>query len=195
VEEISLFGIFFSALLINNILLIRFIGLCSFFGVSRQMEVSLGMSMAVIFVMTISSAVTWILYHSILLPLNLEFLKISTFILVIAALVQLEETFMKRYIYHLYRALGIYLPLVTTNCAILAVAFLHVDYNYTFIQTVIYSLGVSLGYTVAIMVFTGIRMRLEIAPIPAPLKGYPTAFFIAALMSLAFLGFKGLFGL
>jgi len=195
VEEISLFGIFFSALLINNILLIRFIGLCSFFGVSRQMEVSLGMSMAVIFVMTISSAVTWILYHSILLPLNLEFLKISTFILVIAALVQLEELFMKRYIYHLYRALGIYLPLVTTNCAILAVAFLHVDYNYTFIQTVIYSLGVSLGYTVAIMVFTGIRMRLEIAPIPAPLKGYPTAFFIAALMSLAFLGFKGLFGL
>ena len=194
-EEISLFGIFFSALLINNILLIRFIGLCSFFGVSRQMEVSLGMSMAVIFVMTISSAVTWILYHSILLPLNLEFLKISTFILVIAALVQLEEIFMKRYIYHLYRALGIYLPLVTTNCAILAVAFLHVDYNYTFIQTVIYSLGVSLGYTVAIMVFTGIRMRLEIAPIPAPLKGYPTAFFIAALMSLAFLGFKGLFGL
>ena len=194
-EEISLFGIFFSALLINNILLIRFIGLCSFFGVSRQMEVSLGMSMAVIFVMTISSAVTWILYHSILLPLNLEFLKISTFILVIAALVQLEELFMKRYIYHLYRALGIYLPLVTTNCAILAVAFLHVDYNYSFIQTVIYSLGVSLGYTVAIMVFTGIRMRLEIAPIPAPLKGYPTAFFIAALMSLAFLGFKGLFGL
>jgi len=195
VEEISLFGIFFSALLINNILLIRFIGLCSFFGVSRQMEVSLGMSMAVIFVMTISSAVTWILYHFILLPLNLEFLKISTFILVIAALVQLEELFMKRYIYQLYRALGIYLPLVTTNCAILAVAFLHVDYNYSFIQTVIYSLGVSLGYTVAIMVFTGIRMRLEIAPIPAPLKGYPTAFFIAALMSLAFLGFKGLFGL
>jgi len=195
VEEISLFSIFFSALLINNILLIRFIGLCSFFGVSRQMEVSLGMSMAVIFVMTISSAVTWILYHSILLPLNLEFLKISTFILVIAALVQLEELFMKRYIYHLYRALGIYLPLVTTNCAILAVAFLHVDYNYSFIQTVIYSLGVSLGYTVAIMVFTGIRMRLEIAPIPAPLKGYPIAFFIAALMSLAFLGFKGLFGL
>lgn len=194
-EEISLFGIFFSALLINNILLIRFIGLCSFFGVSRQMEVSLGMSMAVIFVMTISSAVTWILYHFILLPLNLEFLKISTFILVIAALVQLEELFMKRYIYQLYRALGIYLPLVTTNCAILAVAFLHVDYNYSFIQTVIYSLGVSLGYTVAIMVFTGIRMRLEIAPIPAPLKGYPTAFFIAALMSLAFLGFKGLFGL
>jgi len=195
VEEISLFSIFLSALLINNILLIRFIGLCSFFGVSRQMEVSLGMSMAVIFVMTISSAVTWVLYHFILLPLGLEFLKISTFILVIAALVQLEELFMKRYIYQLYRALGIYLPLVTTNCAILAVAFLHVDYNYSFIQTVIYSLGVSLGYTVAIMIFTGIRMRLEIAPIPAPLKGYPTAFFIAALMSLAFLGFKGLFGL
>ena len=194
-NEVSLFGIFFSALLIYNILLIRFIALCSFFGVSRQMDVSLGMSMAVIFVMTISSAVTWILYHFILLPLNLVFLKISIFILVIASLVQLEELFLKKYIFHLYRALGIYLPLVTTNCAILAVAFLHVDYNYSFIQTIIYSLGVSLGYTVAILLFTAIRMRLEIAPIPEPLKGYPTAFFIAALMSLAFLGFKGLFGL
>jgi len=194
-EQVTLFGIFFSALLINNILLIRFIALCSFFGVSRQMDVSLGMSMAVIFVMTISSAVTWILYHFILLPLNLVFLKISIFILVIASLVQLEELFLKKYIFHLYRALGIYLPLVTTNCAILAVAFLHVDYNYSFIQTIIYSLGVSLGYTVAILLFTAIRMRLEIAPIPEPLKGYPTAFFIAALMSLAFLGFKGLFGL
>jgi len=194
-NEVSLFGIFISALLINNILLIRFIALCSFFGVSRRMDVSLGMSMAVIFVMTISSAVTWVLYHFVLLPLNLEFLKISIFILVIASLVQLEELFLKKYIYNLYRALGIYLPLVTTNCAILAVAFLHVDYNYSFIQTIIYSLGVSLGYTVAIMLFTGIRMRLEVAPIPEPLKGYPTAFFVAALMSLAFLGFKGLFGL
>jgi len=194
-NEVSLFGIFFSAVLINNILLIRFIALCSFFGVSRQMEVSLGMSMAVIFVMTISSAVTWVLYHSILLPLHLEFLKITIFILVIASLVQLEELFLKKHIHNLYQALGIYLPLVTTNCAILAVAFLHVDYNYSFIQTIVYSLGVSLGYTVAIMLFTAIRMRLEIAPIPAPLKGYPIAFFIAALMSLAFLGFKGLFGL
>jgi len=194
-EQVSLFGIFFSALLINNILLIRFIALCSFFGVSRQMEVSLGMSMAVIFVMTISSAVTWVLYHSILLPLHLEFLKITIFILVIASLVQLEELFLKKYIHNLYQALGIYLPLVTTNCAILAVAFLHVDYNYSFIQTIVYSLGVSLGYTVAIMLFTAVRMRLEIAPIPEPLKGYPTAFFLAALMSLAFLGFKGLFGL
>jgi len=194
-NEVSLFGIFISALLINNILLIRFIALCSFFGVSRQMDVSLGMSMAVIFVMTISSAVTWILYHFILLPLNLVFLKISIFILVIASLVQLEELFLKKYIHNLYLALGIYLPLVTTNCAILAVAFLHVDYNYSFIQTIVYSLGVSLGYTVAMMLFTGIRMRLEIAPIPEPLKGYPIAFFVAALMSLAFLGFKGLFGL
>jgi len=194
-DQGTLFGIFFSALLINNILLIRFIALCSFFGVSRQMEVSLGMSMAVIFVMTISSAVTWVLYRFILLPLHIEFLKISIFILVIASLVQLEELFLKKYIYNLYQALGIYLPLVTTNCAILAVAFLHVDYNYGFIQTIIYSLGVSSGYTVAIMLFTALRMRLEIAPIPEPLKGYPTAFFLAALMSLAFLGFKGLFGL
>jgi len=194
-NQLSLFGIFFSALLINNILLIRFIALCSFFGVSRQMEVSFGMSMAVIFVMTISSVVSWLLYHYILTPLDLIFLKISTFILVIASLVQLEELFLKKYIPNLYRALGIYLPLVTTNCAILAVAFLHVDYNYSFIQTVIYSLGVSFGYTLAIMLFTGIRVRVERAPIPEPLRGYPVAFFIASLMSLAFLGFKGLFGL
>jgi len=191
----GLFGIFIAALLINNILLIRFIALCSFFGVSSSMESSVGMSMAVIFVMTISSAVTWVLYNFILLPLHLEFLRIASFILVIASLVQLEELFMKKNLPELYRALGIYLPLITTNCAILAVAFLNVDYKYSFIQAIVYSLGVSCGYTLAIILFSGIRENLETAPVPDVLRGYPIAFFTAALMSLAFLGFKGLFGL
>ncbi len=191
----SLFGIFIAAMLINNILLIRFLGLCSFFGVSNKIEASIGMGMAVIFVMTMSSAVTWLLYHYILFPLNLPFLKIASFVLVIASLVQLVEIFLKRYIPNLYSALGIYLPLVTTNCAILAVAFLHIEYHYTFIQTIIYAFGVALGYTLAIVLFATIRERVNLAPIPHLLKGYPISFFIAALMSLAFLGFKGLFGL
>ncbi len=194
-DDLSFFGIFISAMLINNILLIRFLGICSFFGVSNKMTSSIGMSFAVIFVMTISSCISWILYHFVLLPLGLVFLRTPTFILIIASLVQLEELFMKKYIPNLYRALGIYLPLVTTNCAILAVAFLLVDYKFTFIQSIIYALGVSFGYTIAIILFTGIRERLEYSPVPGFLKGYPITFFIAALMSLAFLGFKGLFGL
>ncbi len=194
-NDASLFGIFLSALLINNILLIRFLGLCSFFGVSNEVDVSIGMGMAVIFVMVMASCVTWIIYHIILVPLELEFLRTASFILVIASLVQLEELFMKKSIPTLYQAMGIYLPLITTNCAILAIAFLNIDYNYTFFQGIIYALGVSLGYTVAIVLFAGIRERVALAPVPDALKGYPIAFFIASLMSLAFLGFKGLFGL
>lgn len=194
-NDASLFGIFLSALLINNILLIRFLGLCSFFGVSNDIEVSIGMGMAVIFVMVMASSVTWIIYHIILVPLKLEFLRTVSFILVIASLVQLEELFMKKSMPTLYQAMGIYLPLITTNCAILAIAFLNIDYNYTFFQGIIYALGVSLGYTVAIVLFAGIRERVALAPVPDALKGYPIAFFIASLMSLAFLGFKGLFGL
>lgn len=194
-DEAGLFGIFVSALLINNILLIRFLGLCSFFGVSNQVESSIGMSMAVIFVMTMASAVSWILYHWILVPFQLEFLRTATFIIVIASLVQLEEIFMKRYIPNLYKALGVYLPLVTTNCAILAVAFLNIDYNYSFVKAIVYAWGVAGGYTIAIVLFAAIRERVSLAPVPRALEGYPISFFIASLMSLAFLGFKGLFGL
>ena len=191
----SILAIFVSSILINNILLIRFLGLCSFFGVSHQMSASFGMSMAVIFVMTLSTAVSWVLYHAVLVPLNLEFLRTGSFIFVIASLVQLEELFLKRYVPSIYKSLGIYLPLITTNCAILAVAFLIIDYRYGFFQSMIFSLGTSLGYTVAILLFTGIRAKLETAPIPESIKGYPLAFFLAALMSLAVMGFKGLFGL
>jgi len=191
----ELFGIFFAAFLINNILLIRFIALCSFFGVSTKIDTSLGMSLAVIFVMTISSAVSWAAYHFILAPFQLEFLRTAVFILTIASLVQLEELYLKKMVPHLYRAMGIYLPLITTNCAILAVAFLAIDYRFTFSQAMVYSVGVSGGYSLAIILFAYIRERMMLAPIPKWFQGYPIAFLTAALMSLAFLGFTGMFGL
>ena len=191
----ELFGIFFAAFLINNILLIRFIALCSFFGVSTKINTSIGMSLAVVFVMTISSAVSWVVYHFVLSPFHLEFLRTAAFILTIAALVQLEELYLKKMVPTLYRAMGIYLPLITTNCAILAVAFLAIDYRYNFPQSMIYSLGVSFGYSLAIMLFAYIRERMALAPIPKWFQGYPIAFITAALMSLAFLGFTNMFGL
>jgi len=194
-NNMSIFLIFISAMMVNNILLIRFIGLCSFFGVSNRMETSIGMGMAVIFVMVIASIVSWLVYHHILVPFHLEFLRTATFILTIASLVQLEEMVIRKNSPNLYRAMGIYLPLITTNCAILAVAFLNIDYNLSFFKSIIYSLGVSLGYTLAIVMFAGVRERIELSPVPKSFKGYPIAFITASLMSLAFLGFKGLFGL
>jgi electron transport complex protein RnfA len=191
----ELFGIFFAAFLINNILLIRFIALCSFFGVSTNIGTSLGMSFAVIFVMTISSAVSWAVYYFILAPFHLEFLRTAVFIITIASLVQLEELYLKKMIPTLYRSMGIYLPLITTNCAILAVAFLAIDYKYNFLQSMVYSLGVSAGYALAMILFAYVRERMAIAPIPKWFQGYPIAFITAALMSLAFLGFSGMFGL
>jgi electron transport complex protein RnfA len=153
------------------------------------------MSFAVIFVMTISSAVSWLIYYFILTPFHLEFLRTAVFILTIASLVQLEELYLKKMIPNLYRAMGIYLPLITTNCAILAVAFLAIDYKYNFLESMIYSLGVSAGYALAIILFAYVRERMAAAPIPRWFQGFPIAFITAALMSLAFLGFSGMFGL
>jgi electron transport complex protein RnfA len=191
---VELFSIFFAALLINNIILMRFLGLCSFFGVSEKMSPSIGMSAAVTFVMTMATAVTWPLYHYILNPLNLTFLRTISFILVIASLVQLVELFLKKNIPTLYKALGIYLPLITTNCAIFGLTLLNINYNYNFLQSLVYAIGVAAGFSLAIILFTGIRMKLNLAPIPKFVKGYPLVFFTAALMSLAFMGFSGLFG-
>jgi electron transport complex protein RnfA len=189
------FLILVSAMLVNNILLIKFIALCSFFGLSNQIKNALGMSAAVIFVMVVSTAVTWAIYHLVLVPRGLEFLRTATFILTIAALVQLEEMFLKKYSRPLYNAMGIYLPLITTNCAILAATFLNIDYGLGFLKGLVYSFSVGAGYGLAIIIFAGIRERLFLAPVPKALEGYPIAFFMAGLMSLAFLGFKGLFGL
>ena len=199
------FLLFFGALLVYNILLIRFIALCSFFGISNQMETSIGMGLAVIFVMTMSSAVSWVLWRYVLVPLGVgEFLYIPAFILVIAALVQLEEMVIRKTSPALYKALGIYLPLITTNCAVLAAATesvkpgflkLNIAYHYSFLESIIYTLGVALGYTIVIIMFAAIRERIDIAPVPKSFKGYPIAFITAALMSLAFTGFANLFGL
>jgi electron transport complex protein RnfA len=191
----NLFGVFFAAFLINNILLIRFIGLCPFFGVSTKLSTALGMGLAVIFVMTVSSVVSWGIFHFILSPYHLEFLRTAAFILTIASLVQLVELYMKKMIPALYRAMGIYLPLITTNCAILGVAFLAIDYRFDFTAAIIYSLGASSGFSLALILFAYIRERLALAPIPKWFQGYPIAFITAALMSLAFLGFTGMFGL
>lgn len=193
------------AALVNNIILIRFIGLCPFFGVSTKIETSIGMSFAVTFVMTLASAISWVVYRAILVPLKLDsFLYIITFILVIASLVQLVEIVLRKTSPALYKAMGIYLPLITTNCAVLAAATESVKpgffkmalaYNYTFIEAVVYSLGIALGFGFIIISFSAIRERLELAPVPEFLKGTPIAFITAALYSFAFIGFSGLFGL
>ncbi len=192
---LNLFSIFLGALLINNIILMRFIGLCSFFGVSDRLKNSFGMSAAVFFVMTLATIVSWPVYQFVLKPLNVEFLRTVSFILIIASLVQLVEIFMKKYFKHLYRALGIYLPLITTNCAILAVAFLNIDYKYTILEAIVYTWGVAAGYTLAIILFASVRERLVLAPIPKFIEGYPVVLFTAAMMSIAFMGFTGLFGI
>jgi electron transport complex protein RnfA len=186
--------IFFTACLVNNIVLMKFLGLCPFMGLSTNIKNSLGMGIAVAFVAVMASAVSWTIFHLILKPYHLEFLRTATFILTIASLVQLVEIFMKKYIYPLYRAMGIYLPLITTNCAILAVSFLNIDYNLSLLNSIIHAIGMAAGFTLAITLFASLRKVLELAPIPRALEGYPVAFFLAGLMSLAFLGFKGLFG-
>jgi electron transport complex protein RnfA len=187
--------IFLSAFLVNNIVLMRFLGLCPFFGVSTAVETASGMGMAVIFVMTLAAWITWVVFHTILLPLNLVFLRTATFILTIASLVQLVEMFLKKYYRTLYSAMGIYLPLITTNCAILGITFLNIDNNFNFLNSTIFAIGTGLGFSVVIVTFAAIRERLDLAPINPSLRGYPISFIAAALMALAFLGFSGLFGL
>jgi electron transport complex protein RnfA len=177
--------IFLSAFLVNNIVLMRFLGLCPFFGVSTAVETATGMGMAVIFVMTLASWITWILYNGVLLPLNLVFLRTAVFILTIASLVQLVEMFLKK----------AYRPLITTNCAILGVTFLNIDKNYSFFDGTVFGIGTGLGFTVVIITFAAIREHLDLAPINPSLRGYPISFIAASLMALAFLGFSGLFGL
>ncbi len=186
--------IFLAAFLVNNILLIRYIGLCPFFGVSTSLNTAFGMSAAVLFVMLLAAWVTWIIFHLILIP-HLIFLRTAAFILVIASLVQFVEMFLKKNFRALYSAMGIYLPLITTNCAILAVTFLNIDYKFNLLQATIFALGTGLGFALVIILFSAIRERLDYAPITRSFRGYPIAFIAASLVSLAFMGFIGLFGL
>ncbi|OGW09662.1 MAG: electron transport complex subunit RsxA [Nitrospinae bacterium RIFCSPLOWO2_12_39_16] len=194
-NQMTWYMIVLSALLVNNIVLIRFLALCSFFGVSNRIEVSLSMGMAVTFVLALASAASWIIWYFLLVPLNIEYLRTASFILVIATLVQLVEMYIKKTAPSLYNALGIYLPLITTNCAVLGIALLIIDYRLGFLNSIIYSISVALGYTLSIIIFAGIRERIEMAPIPDILKGAPIIFITAGIMSLAFLGFAHLFGL
>jgi len=197
--------LFIGAALINNILLTRFIALCSFFGISNSMETSVGMSLAVIFVMMMASTATWIVWNFLLVPLGVgEFLYIPAFILIIAALVQFVEMYLRKNSPVLYRAMGIYLPLITTNCAVLAAATevakpgffkMNMAYNYTLGEALIYTLGVSVGYGFALIAFAALRERLDIAPVPHVLKGNPMSFITAGLLSLSYVGLAGWFGL
>jgi electron transport complex protein RnfA len=187
--------IFLAAFLVNNIVLMRFLGLCPFFGVSSTVETATGMGLAVIFVMTLAAWITWIVFNVVLLPLNLVFLRTAVFILTIASLVQLVEMFLKKSYRALYSALGIYLPLITTNCAILGVTFLNIDNKFSFLDGTVFAIGTGFGFTLVIIVFAAIRERLDLAPVNPSLRGYPISFIAAGLMALAFLGFTGLFGL
>ncbi|HOV38844.1 MAG TPA: RnfABCDGE type electron transport complex subunit A [Spirochaetales bacterium] len=184
--------IFISALLINNIILMRFIALCPYIGMSTDVKQSIGMGFAVTFVMVMASTVTWALYHFVLLPLGLEFLQILVFILIIASLVQLVEYYLKKSAPALYLSMGIYLPLITTNCAILAVTFDNITAAYTFFQSIVYSIGVALGFTLAMVLLAGLRNRIRTAAIPPFLRGNPILFVLSSLVAVSFMGFAGL---
>jgi electron transport complex protein RnfA len=184
--------LFVAAVLVNNFVLTRFLGICPFLGVSKKVETAIGMGMAVVFVMTLASITTWAIQKCILHPLGIEYLQTIAFILIIASLVQLVEIVMQKVAPVLYEALGIYLPLITTNCAILGLALLNVVKEHGFIESTVFGLGASIGFTLALVLMAGIREKLEYAEVPAPLKGVPIALITAGLLSLAFMGFSGL---
>ena len=187
------FILFFSAILVNNFVLSRFLGICPYLGVSRRVETAMGMSMAVAFVMTLASIATYFVYHHLLIPHDLAYLKTIVFILVIATLVQLVEMVIQKVSPTLYQALGIYLPLITTNCAVLGVAFLNIQEGYGLLKTTIHGLGAGVGFGLAIVLFAGIRERLDLADISHAMKGTAIGLVVAGLLSLAFMGFLGLF--
>ncbi len=188
----ELVAIFISAVLINNFVLYYFLGICPFLGVSKKIDSAFSMGLAVTFVMTITAVVSWVINHWILIPHELDYLKIVSFILVIASLVQLVEMFIRKISPPLYQALGIYLPLITTNCAIMGLALLAALRDYGFAQTVIFGFGSGLGFTLAIIIMAGIREQLDLADVPEPLKGAAIALIVAGIMALAFMGFVGM---
>lgn len=182
-----------SAILVENFVLTKFLGICPFLGVSKSFSSALGMSVAVVFVMTIASGATWAVNEYLLKTFEIEYLQTIAFILVIAALVQFVEIVLKKTSPSLYKALGIYLPLITTNCAVLGVSLLNIGREYNFLQSIVYGFGAGLGFTFALVLFSGVREKLEMCDIPEALKGLPITLISAALVSLAFFGFQGLF--
>ena len=181
-----------STALVNNVVLVKFLGLCPFMGVSKRLDSALGMGLATGFVIVLAAAVSWILEHWLLFPLGLGYLRIMAFILVIAAVVQFTELVVRKMAPDLYQMLGIYLPLITTNCAVLGLPLINVQEKHSFVTTVVYDFGSSVGFTLALVMFAGLRERLALARVPAAFNGAPVAFVLASLMSLAFMGFSGL---
>ena len=181
-----------SCVLSNNFIFSRFLGICPFLGVSGKVETAAGMGMAVTFVMGLASLFTWMTYNLVLVPLHLEYLYNISFILMIAGLVQLVEMFVKKASPSLYKALGIYLPLITTNCAVLGVAILNIQNSYNFIESVVYGVTGGLGFLLVIVLFASIRERLEFAEVPKCFEGFPIALITAGIMAIAFMGFSGL---
>ena len=188
----ELFLIIVSTVFVNNFVLARFLGLCPFMGVSKRIETATGMGMAVIFVMTVASTVTWLIQTFILIPFELQYLQTIMFILVIASLVQFVEMFIRKISPTLYQSLGIFLPLITTNCAVLGVALLTVQMGLGLFHTITFAFGSSIGFTLALVLMSGIRERLDMADIPRPFKGTASAFITAGILSLAFMGFSGM---
>jgi len=188
----EIFMLMLSAVLIENFIFSRFLGICPFLGVSEKPDTAFGMGCAVIFVITLSSAVTYLVYTYILVPFQLEFLKTIAFILIIAALVQFIEMFLRKFVPTLYNALGIYLPLITTNCAVLGTALLNIQNEYNFIQSICFGFASAIGFTLAIVVFAGVRMRMRAANPPRAFKGFPITLIAAGLLAMAFSGFTSI---
>ena len=188
----SLVGILVAAILSENFILVKFYGICPFMGVSKKIDTALGMGMAVTFVMALASAATYAVYYLMLVPLGLQYLQTLAFILVIASIVQVVEMFLKKAVPALYKALGIFLPLITTNCAVLGVALLNVQKGYDFLQSVLNGACGGLGFTVSIVLFASLRERVDKAECPECFKGFPLTLIAAGLMALAFMGFSGL---
>jgi len=186
-----IFLILLSALLVNNYVFIKFLGICPFLGVSKKMDTAVGMGFAATFVLVMSSVITWFV-NILLVKMGLEFLTIITFILVIATFVQFVELFLRKNSPGLYEALGIYLPLITTNCIILGVAILNAQQSYSLLESVFHALGAGLGFLLALVIFAGMRERLELYDLPKPFEGVPIALILASIMSMAFMGFQGL---
>ena len=180
------------AVFVNNVVLSQFLGLCPFFGVSSKVNTSIGMGGAVCFVITIATVVTYLAYHFLLVPLQLEYLQTLSFILIIAALVQMVEIILKKLSPALYQALGIFLPLITTNCAVLGVALLVIQKKFNLMESTVYGMGISVGFALALVIFAGIREQLELNNVPKGIKGMPIAMITAGILAMAFMGFTGL---
>ena len=190
--ELSYFAIIIGAIFVNNVVLAQFLGICPFLGVSSKVDTSLGMGAAVTFVMALASIVAWSIQEFILVPLHIEYMQTIVFILVIAALVQMVEIVLKKVSPSLYQALGIFLPLITTNCAVLGVAILMIQKEFNLLQSFTYSVSTALGFALALVIFAGIRERLELDDMPKAMKGIPIALITAAILAMAFMGFSGL---